>query len=144
MIKYNTDYERFLARGITLTKYEANNRRNLEFNIDLKYVTTLYKKQEGKCALTGWTMQLEKGSKTTRTNPYVCTMDRINQDQGYIEGNIQLTCWLPNKIKNTLSNNEFIDLCKAISDTDKNKKDISSSLDNPTVDKMLPKDGEYD
>jgi hypothetical protein len=121
MLRYNTDYERFLARGITLTRYEANNRRNLEFTIDLEYVTDLYRKQEGKCALTGWTMQLSKGTNNSRTNPYVCTMDRIEQDKGYIPGNIQLTCWLPNKIKSSLGNNEFISLCGAISATHKSK-----------------------
>ena len=114
MPKYTTDYEKFLARRITQTKYEARVRRDIEFNIDLYHLVYLYKAQDGKCALTGWKMEFTNGYANSRTNPYVCTLDRINPDVGYIEGNVQLSCWLPNKIKNTLRNDEFINLCEAV------------------------------
>ena len=107
-MRYPTLQHSFLARAITLTSYEANNRRNLEFDIDLAYLLDILQTQNNKCALTGWELEFTHGGGLHRTNPLVCTMDRINNNLGYIRGNIQLTCWQPNKIKNNMSNEDFI------------------------------------
>jgi hypothetical protein len=113
-MRYPTPQHSFLARAITLTRYEAKNRRNLEFNIDLAYLIDILQTQNNRCALTGWELEFTHGGGLHRTNPLVCTMDRINNNQGYIRGNIQLTCWKPNKIKNDMSNEDFIRMCKAV------------------------------
>ena len=113
-MRYPTLQHSFLARAITLTRYEAKNRRNLEFNIDLAYLIDILQTQYNRCALTGWELEFTHGGGLHRTNPLVCTMDRINNNQGYIRGNVQLTCWQPNKIKNNMSNDDFIKMCKAV------------------------------
>ena len=113
-MRYPTLQHSFLARAITLTRYEAKNRRNLEFNIDLAYLIDILQTQNNRCALTGWELEFTHGGGLHRTNPLVCTMDRINNNQGYIRGNVQLTCWHPNKIKNNMSNDDFIKMCKAV------------------------------
>jgi hypothetical protein len=97
---YLTEEERFLAVTVSKTKYSAREIRDLDFNIDLKYVMGLLKKQKGKCALTGWQLEFVRSGSKFDKNPLVCTMDRINNTKGYVRGNIQLTCWLPNRIKN--------------------------------------------
>lgn len=116
-IRYNSREEQFLARLVTLTRYEANNRRNLAFDVDLEFLLLIWNQQQGLCALTNKPMSLERGSGKSRTNPDVCTMDRIDPAQGYIKGNVQLTRWLPNRVKINLSNNEFLDLCRSVVDT---------------------------
>jgi hypothetical protein len=113
-MRYLTRQHSFLARAITLTRYEAKNRRNLEFDIDLAYLIDILQTQNNRCALTGWELEFTHGGGLHRTNPLVCTMDRINNNLGYIRGNIQLTCWQPNKIKNDMSNEDFIKMCKAV------------------------------
>ena len=113
-MRYPTPQHSFLARAITLTRYEAKNRRNLEFDIDLAYLIDILQTQNNRCALTGWELEFTHGGGLHRTNPLVCTMDRINNNRGYIRGNIQLTCWKPNKIKNDMSNEDFIKMCKAV------------------------------
>jgi hypothetical protein len=113
-MKYLTEEERFLAITVSKTKYSAREIRDLDFNIDLEYVMGLLKKQKGKCALTGWQLEFVRSGSKSYKNPRGCTMDRINNSKGYVRGNIQLTCWLPNRIKNDLNNSEFIKLCQAV------------------------------
>ncbi|MBK8156427.1 MAG: hypothetical protein IPK55_10760 [Streptococcus sp.] len=43
------------------------------------------------------------------------SIDRINCEQGYLKGNIQLLCWGVNQMKNDLDNQELIDWCNKIS-----------------------------
>ena len=111
---YVTEAERFLAVTVSKTRYAAREQRGLEFDIDHDYIMKLLKNQNGKCALTGWTMEFTRSGVKGDGNPYGCTMDRIDSDLGYIRGNIQLTCWWPNKVKSNMSNREFIKMCKDV------------------------------
>ena len=113
-MSYLTEEERFLAVTVSKTKYSAREIRDLDFDIDLDYVMKLLEKQKGKCALTGWKLEFVRSGTKNYKNPRVCTMDRINSDKGYVRGNIQLTCWLPNRVKSDLNNRDFIKLCQAV------------------------------
>lgn len=112
--------KKFFTRTLSKTKYAALNVRGLEYNITLTDVMNLYKKQKGKCALTGLTLEFTRGgSYDNGTNPKVATIDRINNDVGYVKSNIQIVCWLPNSLKGSLNNQEFIDLCKMVTEQTK-------------------------
>lgn len=118
----NADVERFFKRTLQKTRYEAVSRRNLQFKVDLKYIVEMFFKQQGKCALTGWDLEFDRGGDfKSKINPRVATMDRIDNTLGYVPGNIQLTCSFPNFIKGSLSNNEFIDLCKLVVESQSKK-----------------------
>ena len=45
-----------------------------------------------------------------------CTMDRKNNSEGYVKGNVQLVCWKANKIKGELDDTEFKEFCKLVAD----------------------------
>jgi hypothetical protein len=108
----------FLGRTLSKTKYSANNVRDINFDIDIDYVMNLYLEQNGKCALTGWDLEFVRGGVYDNgTNPRAATIDRIWNSSGYVRGNIQLTCWQPNRVKGSLSNKEFIEMCKNIVNT---------------------------
>jgi hypothetical protein len=105
----------FLRRTLTKTKYEAVNRRGLEFDLHSVYLLKLLKDQNGKCALTGWDLEFTRGGDFgSGTNPLGCSIDRKDNLVGYIPSNVQLVCWKANKIKNSLSDAEFKELCKAV------------------------------
>lgn len=105
----------FLRRTWTKTKYEAVNRRGLEFNITSEDLLKLLISQNGKCALTGWNLEFTRGGDFgSGTNPLGCSVDRKDSQLGYIHGNVQLVCWKANKIKSNLSDSEFKELCKAV------------------------------
>ncbi len=79
-------------------------------DLDIEYLIELYNKQDGKCALSGVVMEI-----ASYYNLKGISIDRINCEQGYLKGNIQLLCWGVNQMKNDLDNQELIDWCNKIS-----------------------------
>lgn len=82
--------------------------RNLEFEITQKYIWELYLKQGRKCALTNWPIIFSR--KESRT----ASIDRINSNLGYIEGNVQIVHKYINKLKMAWSQEFLFDASKAI------------------------------
>lgn len=118
-MKYDiADVEYFFKRTLQKTRYDAVNRRNLNFDLTTDCIIRMFFNQQGKCAITGWEMELERGGDFKNgKNPRVATMDRIDNNLGYVAGNIQLTCAFPNFLKGNMNNNEFLDFCKLVVDT---------------------------
>ena len=107
--------EHFLATTIRKTKYDAKMNRNLEFSIDLDYLLELLTNQNNKCALTGWDLEFIRGGDWyCGKNPKGCTMDRIDNNLGYIKGNIQLVCGRVNVMRGAMPLDEFRAMCKSI------------------------------
>lgn len=105
---------RFFNRTISKTKWRVKN-SGRGFYIDIDDIMNLYKKQNGKCALTGKTLEFTRGGDFGYgCNPNAATIDRINSDIGYWPDNIQLTRWIANCAKNSTDNGEFINLCHDI------------------------------
>jgi hypothetical protein len=107
----------FLRDTVRKTKSDAKCRRDLEFTIDLNYLLALVEQQQGRCALSGWPLEFTRGGDFKGgKNPRGCTIDRIDNSQGYVPGNVQLACCLPNYLKADMELAEFRALCKAIGD----------------------------
>jgi hypothetical protein len=109
----------FIARTVSKTRYSAKNIRNLTFEIDTDYVMAVLLVQKGKCALTGWDLEFTRGGDWNGKNPRGASIDRIDGSQGYVRGNIQITCIQPNLIKNKMHNDDFIAMAKAIAKKNK-------------------------
>ena len=88
--------------------------RNIQFTITIKDLWKLFIKQDKKCSLSGVDLYFPKQGKANRASGNI-SLDRINSKKGYIKGNIQWVHKTINKIKQTLSNKEFIQWCKIIS-----------------------------
>lgn len=110
----------YIAERLRKVKYSSKNERDLDFNIDLEYICDILDAQEGKCALTGWPLQFTKGGTwKSGMNPFACSMDRVDNTQGYVRGNIQLVCAMVNTVRGAMENDDFINLCKAVAETNK-------------------------
>ena len=110
----------FLSRTVSKTRWAAKNKRDLEFAIDTEDVMLILKKQNYKCALTGWELEFTRGGDFDGKNPKGATIDRIDNSKGYSKDNVQITCVLANLIKRHLSNDKFIELCNAVTTQQKN------------------------
>lgn len=118
-----TEARKFLSVSVSKTRYSAREQRDLEFSIDIEYIMELLKKQNGKCALTGWDLEFTRGGAWDNgTNPRAATMDRIWNSSGYVPGNVQLTCWMPNKVKGSIGNDKFIEMCENITEISRLKR----------------------
>ena len=105
----------FLGVTVSKTRYSARETRGLDFTIDIEYIMDLLVYQHGKCALTGWDLEFTRGgSYGYGTNPMGCTMDRKNNSEGYVKGNVQWVHVDINYAKLTLSNKDFIDMCRRV------------------------------
>ena len=91
----------------------------LDFNLSLEYLWSLYIKQNKKCALTGWDLYFspQDGRDTT------ASLDRIDSSKGYIEGNVQFVFKQVNKCKLNCSEELFYNMCKAVYFKNNNKFD---------------------
>lgn len=65
------------------------------------------------CAVTGLPL-VWKGS--DRSNPWSPSPDKIDRANGYVLGNVRITCWLYNWARGTWSDEDLLKLAKALID----------------------------
>lgn len=100
--------------------------RNLEWNLTEAYLDALFIKQAGLCALSGVPITL-----TTKVNKQhnldkslmTASLDRIDNNLGYIEGNVQWVHKTVNRIRQNLTIPDFIVWCDKIVNYIKEKDD---------------------
>jgi hypothetical protein len=97
-------------KEIPISWFDNKKRRALEkgreFEFDIKYIWAIYIKQDRKCALSGLPLDFD-----TDTENGMVSIDRINNDKGYIKRNIQLLHKDINFTKWTFTQKYFIELC---------------------------------
>lgn len=86
--------------------------RNIEFNITLEYILKLFNEQNGLCKLSN--LKITFKSRIKKNDFFDASLDRIDSNKGYIEGNVQWIVKEINYMKNKINENKFIDLCKKI------------------------------
>lgn len=90
-------------------KAEKKGSRTFEF--DIEYIWKIYLKQKKVCALSGLPLDFNKD-----TENGMVSIDRINNDKGYIKGNIQLLHKDVNFMKWTYTQEYFIKMCKLVAE----------------------------
>jgi hypothetical protein len=97
-------------REIPISWFDSKKRKALEkgreFEFDIKYIWSIYVKQDRKCALSGLPLDFN-----TDTENGMVSIDRINNDKGYTKRNIQLLHKDINFAKWTFSQKDFIKIC---------------------------------
>lgn len=86
----NPGYKNLGGGQIWFIKHGAI-KRNLEYSITGEYMWNLLEAQEFRCALTGVPLTIEK----VRSPKITASLDRIDNKQGYIEGNVR---WVHKKV----------------------------------------------
>ena len=75
-------------------------------NLTDKQLYEIFKNQNGKCALLGHEMSLE------RKHPLALSLDQINPGEGYVEGNVQWVTWIANRAKGDMTQDDFYRMCQ--------------------------------
>lgn len=92
-------------------KMRGGTSRGYQWDITPEYVLSLYEEQGGLCALTGWPIGWpEKGLTST------VSIDRIDSQEGYLQGNVQLLHKDVNMAKQQYSQEYFINMCRSVAD----------------------------
>lgn len=121
IIKMNTNMQKYACSfdGYTNKLYldaKQNNKKrakDLDFTITEKDIRELYKKQDGKCNLSGKKMTHigYQDSNKQKINNWNISVDRIDSTKGYMKDNVQLVCAIINRMKSDLNDAEFFGLC---------------------------------
>ena len=90
---------------------ERASRKNIPFDITKDYLKELWKKQNGRCAISNIPMTFELGNGRTPTN---ISLDQIDHKKGYTIGNTQLVCMAVNQMKSDLQMDELYMFCENI------------------------------
>ncbi len=92
--------------------------RGLSFKVDIADAWKLYLKQDKKCALSGLPIYFGK----TNTENKTISLDRIDSSKGYCLDNIQWIHKNINKMKNSFSQDFFINCCRRVASYDGKKR----------------------
>ncbi len=89
------------------------NRKHVE--ISLEYLKELWELQNGRCPYTGWELKTPKNTSNKRpVTPDMASLDRIDNSNGYVEGNVQFVSLMAQYAKNTFSDDSLVDFCRAV------------------------------
>lgn len=104
------------------TKCNANT-RNLEFDIDIKYMWDLFLEQNGRCKFTNLPIFFKGDIHTEQT----ASLDRIDSSKGYVIDNIQWVHKIVNRMKLSHSDEYFKSICLDIYNYNKEHMDENAS-----------------
>ena len=109
--------------GSTFFNYlkTSANKRGIEFYVSINFLWELFLKQERKCALSGMNLIILEDGKSFKKSEKTASLDRIDSSKGYTEDNVQWVHKHINVIKNSHSQQYFIELCTLVSEHNKGK-----------------------
>jgi len=99
-------------------KRKRRHAKEREFDLTIEQSWDLFLKQDRKCALSG--IKLEFGK--TNKDPFTASLDRIDSNKGYTIDNVQWLHKHVNWMKNTFSQEYFIEMCNKIALNSTNSK----------------------
>lgn len=89
--------------------------RGLEFTITKEYVEKLFLDQDKRCALTLRPLHFVRTKNKRNFNEFTtASLDRIDNNVGYVEGNVRWLYKKVNYMKQDFEEQEFLQLCKEI------------------------------
>ena len=95
-------------------------RMGFGFNITLSHLAELWIQQQGRCPVTGVVLSFKTGSQQQK-NPRAISCDRINNNRGYVRGNIRLLTHWANNAKSTWDETLFETMIEAVDKTKRNQ-----------------------
>ena len=111
-ISYSADVLHGLNQKIIDSRKRARN-MDFDYDITLSDLLELWIAQQGRCAVTGVVMRFESGDSRNK-NAYACSVDRIDNEQGYVVDNVRLLTHWANNAKSTWPDSMFEDMITEI------------------------------
>lgn len=86
--------------------------RSIDFDISIEYLWKIFIAQSKLCALTGWPIKFSPYSENDKLR--TASLDRIDNDKGYIVGNVRWLHKRCNMFKHIMTDKELFELSLAI------------------------------
>jgi hypothetical protein len=93
--------------------------RSKTFDLTLEHLKDLWEKQQGRCPFTGFDLELRTyQSEDPPLGIRSASLDRIDNDKGYVEGNVRWVSVMFNYARNIFSDQDVIEFAKAVTNGD--------------------------
>lgn len=104
-----SSYRWFMLRSRSRTK---------GINIDAQFLRDLWESQSGVCPLTGWELILPLDSSGFQTSYGArnASLDRIDNDLGYVKGNVRFVALIANLARARFSDADLLDFCRSVAE----------------------------
>lgn len=89
-------------------------KRNQKYDVDLEYLSVVWKSQNGICPFTKQKLELRTHSNKEKASPYSASLDRIDNTKGYIRDNIRFVALIFNYARNTFSDEQVLQFCRQV------------------------------
>lgn len=107
--------ENYIRRSFSQLRHSRKKSSpNMAWDITCEDVIEIYFKQNGECALTGIRLDHTRTGDRRKRNPFNISIDRIDNDVGYVVSNIQLVCSVVNMMKGGWNESDFLYVCKRV------------------------------
>lgn len=104
--------ESYPARALLGQAKQRAKQRGLACELTEEYVASLL--QPWLCSVTGIPLSIERSGCESLKNPWAPSLDRIDRQQGYVEGNVRVTCWLFNHMRGDYSDESVLLVARAL------------------------------
>lgn len=120
--KRNENCHRGWHRGIRVSwfnKFKTGAElRGILWGLTIDDVADLMEMQSYRCALTGWDIEFPESGHPQKA---LASLDRIDSKKAYTKDNTQIVTRQVNMMKQQYSQEDFIKVCKAVTETHKEK-----------------------
>lgn len=105
-------------RWFILRAQYRDRRKKYGCNLTVQYLKQLWEKQNGICPLSGQKLILPKDSDGwIEYLPINASLDRINNNLGYMQGNVRFISVMANLARQSFTDEQLIEFCKAVAHT---------------------------
>ena len=107
------DLQWYCRRIVVQLKNRAK-RQNIPFLLTANDLYQVYLDQQGSCYYTGTKLDFTLKGLPGSPHRNFPSVDKLTPSKGYVQGNICWCLYTINRMKNDLSENEFISVCKTV------------------------------
>lgn len=104
-----SDFKWYIKR----IKYSSKKKNNA-FDVDLDYLKNLWEKQHGICPITKEQLELRTHTSKNVAHPYSASLDRIDNNKGYVKGNVRFVSLIFNYARNNFSDSDVLEFCHKV------------------------------
>ena len=112
-LEVKKDIRRYSKRMVAVLRHRAKS-INVPFNLTKEHLIEQWEKQQATCYYTGETLDLSLPSNGNYPHRKFPSLDRRVPTEGYVIGNVVWTTYEVNRMKNDLTENEFLALSEII------------------------------
>jgi len=102
-------------RWFVLRAQNRDKRKHYGCDLTVEFLKQLWDRQGQICPFTGWTMILPQDTNGWKeNNPANASVDRIDNSEGYTQGNVRFICLIANYARNRFTDQQLFNFCRSV------------------------------